>query len=170
MTVTIKLPFETVTCSRCGGSGKFSFNLMHGDMCYGCSGSGVKYTKRGLAAKQFFTESLSKPCEQVVAGDKVRIDTKKFHIVTRTEFGNTKVMAENSPLGGWHYHLDKDMVRIEIGNTVHTMLPGTLVRMMHDDAAKAVKIEIAMAYQETLTKAGTVSKKGKNIFKNPLTN
>lgn len=161
MTVTIKLPFETVTCSRCGGSGKYSYNMMHGDMCYGCSGIGVKYTKRGLAAKQFFDELLSKPCEQVVAGDKVRIRTKKFHIVTRTDFGNPKIMAENSPLGGAYCGNDTDMVRIEIGNNVHTMYPGTLVRMMHDDAAKAVKIEIAMAYQATLTKSGTVSKRGK---------
>lgn len=29
-----------MVCSRCGGSGKFSYNLIHGDMCYGCSGSG----------------------------------------------------------------------------------------------------------------------------------
>jgi hypothetical protein len=28
------------TCSRCGGGGKFSYNQIHGDKCYGCSGSG----------------------------------------------------------------------------------------------------------------------------------
>jgi hypothetical protein len=28
------------TCSRCGGSGRYSFNLMDGDRCFGCSGSG----------------------------------------------------------------------------------------------------------------------------------
>ena len=28
-------------CSRCGGCGRYSYNMMHGDTCYGCSGSGV---------------------------------------------------------------------------------------------------------------------------------
>lgn len=27
-------------CGRCGGSGKYSFNLMDGDKCYGCGGTG----------------------------------------------------------------------------------------------------------------------------------
>lgn len=31
----------TETCSRCGGSGSYSFNLRHGSMCYGCNGSGT---------------------------------------------------------------------------------------------------------------------------------
>ena len=29
-----------VTCARCAGSGKYSFNLIHGDKCLGCSGRG----------------------------------------------------------------------------------------------------------------------------------
>lgn len=29
-----------ITCTRCGGSGSFSFNLRHGTMCYGCNGAG----------------------------------------------------------------------------------------------------------------------------------
>lgn len=32
-----------VPCRRCGGSGKFAYNLLHGDMCYGCHGSGYQY-------------------------------------------------------------------------------------------------------------------------------
>jgi hypothetical protein len=27
-------------CGRCGGTGKYSFNLMDGDRCYGCGGTG----------------------------------------------------------------------------------------------------------------------------------
>ncbi len=33
------------TCTRCNGTGRFSFNLMHGTKCYGCNGSGKQYTK-----------------------------------------------------------------------------------------------------------------------------
>jgi hypothetical protein len=31
-----------VTCGRCGGSGRYSYNQMDGDRCYGCGGSGKK--------------------------------------------------------------------------------------------------------------------------------
>lgn len=30
--------FESETCGRCGGSGKYSFNQMDGDRCYGVAG------------------------------------------------------------------------------------------------------------------------------------
>lgn len=33
------------TCSRCGGSGRYSFNLLHGTRCYGCGGTGKQKTK-----------------------------------------------------------------------------------------------------------------------------
>lgn len=29
-----------VTCRRCGGSGKFSFHLVKGTVCFGCDGTG----------------------------------------------------------------------------------------------------------------------------------
>lgn len=29
-----------VTCTRCNGSGKFSFNLRRGTVCFGCEGAG----------------------------------------------------------------------------------------------------------------------------------
>lgn len=31
-----------VPCRRCGGSGKFSYNVIHGTMCYGCRGTGYQ--------------------------------------------------------------------------------------------------------------------------------
>lgn len=30
----------TIVCSRCGGSGRYSFNPIDGDRCFGCSGHG----------------------------------------------------------------------------------------------------------------------------------
>ncbi len=38
--------FETEPCRRCGGSGRYSYNQKDGDICYGCTGAGVQYTKR----------------------------------------------------------------------------------------------------------------------------
>ena len=50
------LTFETRECSRCGGSGRYSFNQIHGDMCYGCHGKGRQMTKRGIAAREIWME------------------------------------------------------------------------------------------------------------------
>ena len=49
MTATIK-----ATCTRCGGSGAYSFNLRDGSKCYGCMGQGftlVDAAKEARAAK-----------------------------------------------------------------------------------------------------------------------
>jgi hypothetical protein len=35
----------TYTCTRCNGTGRFSFNLIHGTKCYGCQGTGQQRTK-----------------------------------------------------------------------------------------------------------------------------
>lgn len=44
-------------CSRCGGSGHYSFNLLHGTVCFKCSGSGfvmvnLKNEARNKRAKE----------------------------------------------------------------------------------------------------------------------
>jgi hypothetical protein len=31
----------TKTCGRCGGRGHYSFNLVHGTVCFGCGGKGI---------------------------------------------------------------------------------------------------------------------------------
>lgn len=33
-----------VTCTRCNGSGRLSFNLVRGTVCFGCDGVGTKHT------------------------------------------------------------------------------------------------------------------------------
>jgi len=38
-------PRQAYTCTRCNGTGRYSFNLMHGTKCYGCRGTGKQYTK-----------------------------------------------------------------------------------------------------------------------------
>jgi len=62
---------EKVTCGRCGGSGHYSFNMMHGTVCYGCGGSGVKLTKRGQAAKDYWTWLCTMDCRWLRVGDRV---------------------------------------------------------------------------------------------------
>ncbi len=38
-------PRQTYTCTRCNGTGRYSFNMMHGTKCYGCNGTGKQLTR-----------------------------------------------------------------------------------------------------------------------------
>lgn len=69
-----KALFESATCGRCGGSGNYSYNMMHGTRCYGCSGRGYVLTKRGRAAQNFLNDLRIKPVEDIKVGDLVYVD------------------------------------------------------------------------------------------------
>src|SRR5262249_43253253 len=67
--------FETEPCGRCGGSGHYSFNQIHGSMCYGCKGKGKKLTKAGQAAYDAWL-AIARPevgPDEIVPGMKLRI-------------------------------------------------------------------------------------------------
>jgi hypothetical protein len=51
-------------CGRCCGSGRYSYNQMHGDTCYGCGGCGVKMPK--------ITAKLVKDASEAVAAGKLQ--------------------------------------------------------------------------------------------------
>ena len=73
--MTIKTLMETTTCSRCGGSGRYSYNMRDGDRCYGCAGKGVKYTKRANVALDLFRTLREQPFDSFTVGDLVRYRT-----------------------------------------------------------------------------------------------
>lgn len=50
--------FETQDCGRCSGSGKYSFNQIHGNRCYGCGGTGQRYSARGRSAMKAYEAAL----------------------------------------------------------------------------------------------------------------
>ncbi|WP_428957872.1 hypothetical protein [Streptomyces sp. cg35] len=50
--------FETQDCGRCGGTGEYSFNQLDGTRCYGCGGSGQRYSARGRRALKAYEAAL----------------------------------------------------------------------------------------------------------------
>ena len=76
----MKINFDQETCGRCGGTGRYSFNLADGDRCYGCSGAGKKLTRAGRKAYDAFEAALTIPAKDVVVGDIVNV---KFLTITR---------------------------------------------------------------------------------------
>lgn len=71
----MKINFDKTECSRCGGSGHFSYNAMDGTRCYGCSGSGKKFTRLGRKAYDVFVASLTITVDELKVGDVVMVAT-----------------------------------------------------------------------------------------------
>jgi len=57
---TNKSGFPIEECSRCGGSGHFSYNDVHGTMCFGCGGTGFKVIKKAKPAWEAYKEAQRK--------------------------------------------------------------------------------------------------------------
>lgn len=157
--------FETTVCSRCGGSGNYSFSLMHGTMCYGCNGSGVKFTKRGKAANEYFQSLMMVPVEELKVGNAIRFfsQDRKFKEIVAIDEGTDAELGEKYCTG---YSLGADgnrkMIYLEAksGDKLK-VYPGTLIRKYQTDEEKKAKLQQALAYQETLTQSGTPKKRTK---------
>lgn len=92
-----KLVYESTTCSRCLGSGKYSWNAFNGDTCFKCRGVGRTLTKRAEEARRQVLASVRKlevMVTDLVAGDKIR----QYHENGST-FDVVEVLAVE--LGGW---------------------------------------------------------------------
>jgi len=147
---------ETKICGRCHGSGKHSYNFMQKDMCYGCQGTGTVRTRRGDAARNFFTASLLSRAKDVCVGWVARGDSGKWHPVRQIEDYTLRgsslkdaVMVPYELLG----------VVIFYANCGHVMqVSDTIAAQPNMEAVKELKAT-ALAYQQTLTQAGTVRKK-----------
>lgn len=74
--MTTQAALTKFTCSRCGGSGRYSFNLMHGTKCFGCNGAGyVMLDAKKEAARQ---ARKAKAKEARKASDEKRQELVKY--------------------------------------------------------------------------------------------
>lgn len=67
----MKTRFETETCSRCNGSGSYSYCQTYGSKCFKCAGSGRVLSKRGAVAKAYHAKLCMVPASQVKLGDRI---------------------------------------------------------------------------------------------------
>lgn len=71
--------FPVRECTRCGGCGQYSFNPMHGTVCFKCSGTGLQHsTKRVRDAYAEFNAArraaVRPTLAGVEAGDQITFD------------------------------------------------------------------------------------------------
>lgn len=152
----MKIEFEKTSCGRCGGGGRYSFNLMHGDRCYGCGGSGLALTKRGRLAREKLRELQQRPVADLKVG----------------EF----VWHDPYPMGGkvgWYKidaiepdNLNENSIWISIsrngkGGCRWGMSLAGNIRSIVDQASLDASIAEAMTYQASLGTNGKPLKKAK---------
>lgn len=156
-TPTTKFEFEV--CSRCGGSGHYSYNQINGSTCFGCAGAGYRLTRRGRLANQHMRELLSVTIDQLKVGDVIQCEdlNRRYYapvveIVHDTESTSSSlrdgVMVPNPPfvrVTTQHARYGRFGV---IGQGSHK------VRKQWTREETEAALAQALAYQSTLTKSG----------------
>ena len=124
----------TEPCSRCGGSGHYSYNMMHGSVCFKCRGSKVQL----IAKKARKHRELFKPERELqdvrAAGDVFLWNTMPyvaFQVVWTTD-GLTRVRVRAMNLATWrstkryiHIGVERSMPTERGSRTAFGTLPGT---------------------------------------------
>lgn len=173
-----KLGFEIETCSRCGGTGHYSYNQMDGTRCFKCHGKKVVYTKRGRAAFDLYEAQFRKPLGEFRVGDLMRCEelTNNGMAAYRffapvVEVSEEKVYAfKLNPATG---KCDIPVLGISVvcehpkrGRNGMTGPTSMMVRFGASAEQKAAALEKALAYQASLTKAGKpmkIKKEASNV-------
>jgi hypothetical protein len=91
--MTVKLHFETTTCSRCGGTGTMPFSV-YGGVCFKCNGSAVTLTAAGRSARKLWDELVDAACTrkqawEVEVGDVIEYRPGKFATVKTKGFSQS---------------------------------------------------------------------------------
>lgn len=142
--------FERQTCTRCHGSGSYSYCQMYGTTCFGCGGGGEVYSKRGKAARRYFDDLMTIFAGDLAVGDFLR-DNGKFHKVD-------EVVTEDRTieLNREHGH---EFIGIKTRRTMRYLHRTTTVMRVTDEEHRQALLTEAFAYQDTLTKAGKPRKR-----------
>lgn len=140
--------FETEPCTRCGGTGHYSFNGEH-SRCYKCDGkNGARsLTKRGVAAKAYYLAKFRVAASDIKIGDMietgngqklrvVEIETKDETVIINGETRRVKTLGLIGK--SWAYYTGLSAI----------------VRRYPTPEENDAAIADALAYQATLTKAG----------------
>lgn len=138
-----RVTFETTECTRCGGTGHYSFNLIHGTTCFKCGGRKVQLSRRGAAACKAWDAlmaAMETPVDQVKVGDKVAYEPRRWAIVTGLGTGAAKYNGQPST----------DIVLGNPGRVI-CALPGQTVKVWSDQVYLAAVAKIEKLAGATVT-------------------
>lgn len=152
MTEETKLDFEKEICSRCGGSGEYSYCQSHGTRCFKCGGKKSVYTKKGQAAYNYFIDLCTIPASEVKEGQFIR-DSGKRKVVGISRGTQEGASLENGV-----------MVPYKVETAIFTFRDDSRSSMFIDSKVFVYQfdntnLKKALEYQETLTKMGKPKKR-----------
>lgn len=89
--------YQTESCTRCGGCGRYSWCEMHGDRCFKCNGTGLQLTRAGAKARDAVLARIAAlttvPMAQVKVGDVMREHGKR-HTVVKTGLDGGSITSD----------------------------------------------------------------------------
>lgn len=153
--LTSPLGFEVVVCSRCCGTGNYSYNQVDGTRCYGCGGDGKKYTPRGKAAKLFYNELCAIDPADAKVGDRINNDGQVFtiaEILPPITYSSIR-LADGTTKRIWHIQFKT------VSGNIRSAQAGCKVKLVPQGEHKAALVAQALAYQDSLTAAGKPRKR-----------
>lgn len=154
--------FETEPCTRCGGSGRYSYTQgMKGpfgpETCFKCIGTGMQYTKRGAVAKEFYDSLCMAEAQTLVVGDSYWDDTlRRFLRLTDV---TTQEMRFHSEAQRLRHVGEEWQTVLHVGSYGYIVGPTTLLRKRQTPGEAEEKQARALAFQATLTKMGKPAKR-----------
>ena len=155
--------FEMETCSRCHGSGQYSYCERYGTTCFKCHGNKTVLSKRGAAASAYLTKLCTKLASELVIGDRIASDRMTDGgslyacIATVTAIESTNDSQSGTTKDGVTTWTTHKMIAVTSNNSKY----GDMTLVCSLDSPFRVysidnneKIALAVAYQNTLTKQG----------------
>ena len=145
--------FDAKSCGRCGGSGSYSFNMMHGSTCYGCSGRGWNQTRKGGAAQRFLNNLRQVPVTEMKVGDVYLLDgcpgfsASSWQRITEIIVTGDRVEVNSE---------DKKHPGVAARGCHNTLFLTCSLRRAMSAEEKRAALNKALAYQETLDWDGTI--------------
>jgi hypothetical protein len=168
MSETTSPRLERETCSRCGGSGHYSYCQRFGTTCFKCSGRKEVYTKKGAAALAYLKSLRSRPASEVKVGDQIKVTGVTMSGMVFDQWMLVREIApavqEGSSLkDGIMVPYRIEMIRFDGINksrqaAVAQVKPDTMVEVLLPKEEQTETLRLALAYQDTLTKSGTPRK------------
>jgi hypothetical protein len=149
--------FESKVCTRCGGTGNFSFCPRYGSTCFKCHGAGDVLTKRGAATQKYLNELRTKKASDFIVGDVIKCTGFPSYWFARiTEIRTGWQIDKRTPT---HPRLTFITENKKVGTHTVQTYDHHQFRIGETAEQKTASREAALAYQATLTKAGTPRKR-----------
>lgn len=150
--------FETETCTRCGGSGHYSYCQMYGTTCFKCRGKGKTYSKRGESALAYARELRTVPASDIQVGWLIWQSDPAFGQFKAAWY---EVESIGEDINRWTDAEGNIHPYLAIATRVMThCMPSNSAIQAIPTKDRLVEVKaLALAYQDTLTKQGKPMKR-----------